>query len=58
MNKFAVTEVNGEFRADSRLLAPMLDIRHRNVLDNIKNYSSQLRELGLLPFQTEAVKRI
>lgn len=40
-------------RVDSRQLSPHLDVRHRDTFALIKNYSSPLQELGLLPFETE-----
>lgn len=36
-------------RVDSRLLSPMLDVRHRDTYALIKSYSEQLQELGVLP---------
>lgn len=37
-------------------IAPKMDIRHRQLMDNIRKYQSKFEELGLLPFQTEAVE--
>lgn len=53
MNDFAITPIRGELRADSRLFAPKLDLRHRQIMDNIRKYESEFRELGVLPFETE-----
>ena len=34
--------------------APKMEIRHRQLMDNIRKYKAKFEELGLLPFQTEA----
>jgi phage regulator Rha-like protein len=41
-------------RVDTRTLAPKLDIRHRNIIQNIRSYATEFEELGTVPFQTEA----
>ena len=56
MNEISVINLSGELRADSRTFAPKMDIRHRQLMDNIRNYQSKFEELGLLPFETEAVE--
>lgn len=53
MQDFNIAAVNGELRADSRLFAPRLDIRHRQIIDNIRKYQGHFLELGHLPFETE-----
>jgi len=40
-------------RVDSRQLSPHLDTRHRDTLALIRSYSEQLRNLGILPFETD-----
>lgn len=45
---------SGELRADSRTFAPKMDIRHHQLMDNIRKYQSKFEELGLLPFEKEA----
>mgnify|MGYP000069424867 CR=1 FL=1 len=56
MNEISVINLSGELRADSRTFAPKMDIRHRQLMDNIRKYQSKFEELGLLPFETEAVE--
>lgn len=56
MNDIQVSEVMGELRADSRTFAPKMDIRHRQLMENIYKYQDKFEELGLLPVQTEAVE--
>ena len=45
--------VKNELRIDSRLLSPRLDIRHRQLIDNIRKYKNRFESLGVLPFETE-----
>ena len=54
MNEISLINLSGELRADSRTFAPKMDIRHRQLMDNIRKYQDKFEELGLLPFQTEA----
>ena len=54
MNEISVINLSGELRADSRTFAPKMDIRHRQLMDNIRKYQSEFEELGLLPFEKEA----
>lgn len=54
MNEISVINLSGELRADSRTFAPKMDIRHRQLMDNIRKYQSKFEELGLLPFEKEA----
>ena len=44
---------SGELRADSRTFAPKMDIRHRQLMDNIRKYQDRFERMGVLPFQTE-----
>jgi phage regulator Rha-like protein len=53
MNDVDFIRHNGDIRIDSRLLAPHVDVRHRDTFDLIRKYAPQLSELGVLPFQTE-----
>lgn len=55
-NEISVSTFSGELRADSRSFAPKLDVRHRQLMDNIYKYQEKFEALGLLPFQTEAVE--
>jgi len=48
-----ITLIKNQLRTDSRLLASLLDHRHRTILESIDKYISQLGELGSLPFETE-----
>lgn len=41
---------------DSRLVAKGLNIKHQNLIETIKKYQDKLEKLGLLTFETEAVK--
>lgn len=47
----------GEPRVDSREIAQNLGVKHKNTLELIERYADRFRQHGLLPFQTEAVKR-
>lgn len=51
-----VSFVESEFRVDSRLLASQLDHRHRTIFADILKYQSELEQLSLMQFETEAVK--
>ena len=52
-NEIEIVNIDG-LRVDTRTLAPKLDIRHRNLIQNIRSYESEFAELGSVPFQTEA----
>ena len=54
MSEIIISQIKNELRADSRTFAPKMDIRHRQLMDNIRKYQDKFQELGLLPFQTEA----
>lgn len=47
----------GEARIDSRLIAPRLGIQHRNLIETIRKYQSQLEQFGQLPFETAVGNR-
>lgn len=53
MQELSIITLKNELRTDSRLLASFLDHRHRNILENVDKYQSQIKALGSLPFQTE-----
>ena len=53
MNEISVINLSGELRADSRTFAPKMDIRHRQLMDNIRKYQDRFERMGVLPFQTE-----
>lgn len=52
-----ITAIDGEHRVDSRLVAQSLGIEHKHLLETVQTYLTELETLGLLPFQTEAVKQ-
>ena len=43
---------NNEARIDSRLIAEHLGVKHPHIFEQVKNYKTDLEELGLLRFQT------
>lgn len=53
MTEITVSTFAGELRADSRSFAPKLDVRHRQLMDNIRKYQDKFEALGVLPFETE-----
>lgn len=53
-----VQSIGKELRTDSRLLAEMLDHRHRTILENIDKNLELLQELNPIPFQTEMGKKL
>lgn len=44
-----------ELRTDSRSLAPLLDHRHRSIIQNIDRYAPQLKRLATLVYKTETL---
>lgn len=48
--------INSEFRIDSRLLAPELDHRHRNIFANIIKYQERFEKLGVVLFEKARVE--
>ena len=56
MNEISIIESGKELRTDSRQLAPHLDHRHRNILENIDKYLPELQELGRVPFETGTIE--
>lgn len=57
MNAITLVQSQGEARADSRVLAERLGIQHKNTMELIERYAGKIQQFGLLPFQTEAVKK-
>ena len=55
MTEITVSKFEGELRADSRTFAPKMDIRHRQLMDNIRKYQDKFDQLGFLAFQTEEI---
>ena len=55
MSEIIISQIKNELRADSRTFAPKMDIRHRQLMDNIRKYEAQFLQLGILPFQTEEI---
>lgn len=53
MTEITVSTFQGELRADSRTFAPKMDIRHRQLIENIRKYRVRFERMGVLPFQTE-----
>lgn len=47
----------GDPRVNSRIVAEHLGNQHKNVLELVERYAEKFKGFGLLPFQTEAVKR-
>ena len=45
-----------EDRKEMSDLASLLDHRHRTIFESITKYSTELSELGILPFETERLK--
>lgn len=54
-NEIEIVNIDG-LRVDTRTLAPKLDIRHRNIIQNIRSYETEFSELGRVPFQTETLQ--
>lgn len=48
-----LTQHKQEARIDSRLFAQRVGIKHKNLYELIRKHKTELRELGILPFQTE-----
>ena len=56
MNDISIIYSANELRTDSRDLASLLDHRHRTIFEAITKYTSEVLELGILPFETERLK--
>jgi len=56
-NELTIIEVNNESRIDSRLVAARLEVDHKVIKENIREYKSAFETLGSLPpLETAAVK--
>lgn len=49
-------QMDGKVLVDSRIVAKNIGIRHKNLMETIYTYQSELEEFGILPFQTEEIK--
>jgi phage regulator Rha-like protein len=56
MDSLQIITQNDSLVVDSRLIAPMLDIEHKNLLANIRKYLTQIKEFGRVLFQTATVQ--
>ena len=56
LNNFTLGLVASEFRVDSRLLAPELDHRHRNIYANIVKHQDRFEKLGIVHFEKARVE--
>lgn len=56
MNLIKIESVNGQNVVDSRLIAQELGIKHKNLLDNIEKYCTELQQFGTVTFETETCK--
>ena len=55
MTEITIIQSGGELRADSRSFVSKMDIRHRQLMENIRKYQDKFEELGILPFETEEI---
>ncbi len=53
----SLTQLKGEPRVDSRMLAEQLGTRHKSSIELIEKYAGKIHRFGHLPFQTEVGKR-
>ena len=53
MNDIALTTHKGEARADSRLLAERMKLRHHSAFEMVKDFKADFEQLGVIRFQTE-----
>lgn len=56
MDSLQIITQNDSLVVDSRLIAPMLDIEHKNLLANIRKYLTQIEEFGQVLFKTATVQ--
>ena len=56
MEQLAIQNLNGIQVIDSRIIAKGLNIKHKNLIETINKYKTKLETLGLITFETEAVK--
>lgn len=55
MTEITIIQSGGELRADSRSFVSKMDIRHRQLMENIRKYQDRFEELGILPVETEEI---
>ena len=56
MTEITIIQSSGELRADSRSFVSKMDIRHRQLMENIRKYQDKFEELGRLAFETETLQ--
>ena len=56
MTEITIIQSGGELRADSRSFVAKMDIRHRQLMENIRKYRDKFEELGRLAFETETLQ--
>lgn len=56
MTEITIIQSEGELRADSRTFVDKMNVRHRQLMENIRKYEPQFLELGRLPFETETLQ--
>lgn len=52
-NLLKIENKEGTQVVDSRLIAGGLNIKHKNLMETIRKYQTDLKDLGILPFETE-----
>lgn len=57
MSNITLIHNDGEARVDSRMVAEHLGVAHKSTYQLLTNYACDFKELGLLPFQMESVKK-
>lgn len=55
MNAITILNNNNELRADSRDIAVVLDVQHKNVLALVRGYQNDFEDLGKVAFETRAL---
>ena len=58
MDSLQIITQNDSLVVDSRLIAPMLDIEHKNLLANIRKYLTQIEQFGQVLFKTATVQNV
>lgn len=56
MTSIQLSQVRGEPRADTRVLAEQLGIKHQNAYETVKNYKADFEQLGILRFETGEIR--
>lgn len=57
MNNVTIKTIDNEARVDSRQIADHLGVKHKATFQLLTSYQTDFEELGLLPFEMEAVKK-